>query len=61
MEKDKLFLRSRDVAHILGISPDEVYEPLRNGELKASKTGRSWLFRYEDVMAYKEEQRISSQ
>ena len=56
MEKYKLFLRSKDVAHILDISPDDVYEPVRKGALQAIKIGGIWLFRHEDVMAYKGEQ-----
>ena len=56
MGKDEPFLRSKEVAHILNISPDAIYEPVRKGELRALKWGRIWLFRHEDVMAYKEAQ-----
>ena len=46
-------LRSKDVAHILDCSPDDVIEVARKGKLKGSKTGRYWRFRQEDVLAYK--------
>ena len=53
MDDEKL-LRARDVAHILDCSPDEVYPLISTGVLKASKVGRLWKFRLEDVMSYKE-------
>jgi len=53
MEDEKL-LRARDVAHILDCSPDDVYPLINAGELKASKVGRLWKFRLEDVMSCKE-------
>ena len=46
-------LRSKDVAHILDCSPDEVVELAKAGKLKAEKRGRLWQFRRTDVMAYK--------
>ena len=46
-------LRSKDVAHILDCSPDEVAELAKAGKLKAEKRGRYWQFRRVDVMAYK--------
>lgn len=54
MENEKLFLRARDVAHILDCSPDDLYDVISKGEMPAVKQGRFWLFRYEDVIAYKE-------
>jgi excisionase family DNA binding protein len=53
MEDEKL-LRARDVAHILDCSPDDVYPLINTGKLKASKVGRLWKFRLEDVMYCKE-------
>ena len=46
-------LRSKDVAHILDISPDEVIELARKGELKGEKRGRFWWFSEADVRACK--------
>ena len=46
-------LRSRDVAHLLDISPDEVSELALRKELKAEKVGRLWRYKLEDVMAYR--------
>jgi excisionase family DNA binding protein len=51
--EDKAFLRARDVAHILDCSPDDLYPLIYNGALNASKVGRLWKFRLEDVMDYK--------
>ena len=54
MENEKIFLRSKDVAHLLDCSPDDVYQVMERGNMPAIKRGKFWLFRYEDVMAYKE-------
>ena len=53
MSKDGYVLRSRDVAHLLDCSPDEVIELAQRGKLKAIKEGRFWRYRPEDVMHYK--------
>jgi hypothetical protein len=53
MSKNGYVLRSRDVAHILDCSPDEVIELAQNRKLKATKEGRFWKYRPEDVVAYK--------
>ena len=45
-------LRSRDVAHILDCSPDEVIELAQRKKLKAIKQGRLWKYRAKDVFAY---------
>lgn len=52
----EVLLRSIDVAHILDCSPDEVVGLVRRGKLKATKKGRLWRYRPEDVEAYKREQ-----
>ena len=51
--ENKKFLRARDVAHILDCCPDDLYPLIHTGELKASKVGRLWRFRLEDVKEYK--------
>ena len=51
----KPLLRSKDVAHILDMSPDDVIELARKGKLKATKQGRYWLFRPSDAMAYRKQ------
>jgi len=53
MVKKENLLRSKDVAHILDCSPDDVIELARRGKLRATKQGRFWRFRYADVMTYK--------
>jgi excisionase family DNA binding protein len=50
-------MRSRDVAHILDVSPDDVIEVARQGKLKARKKGRFWRFRKSDVMAFQKRYR----
>jgi excisionase family DNA binding protein len=57
MDKEKLFLRSKDVAQLLDCSPDDIYGVISKGEMPAIKRGRYWLFRYEDVVAYKEREK----
>jgi excisionase family DNA binding protein len=47
-------LRARDVAHILDCSPDDVYPLINMGKLKATKVGRLWKFKLEDVLECKE-------
>jgi len=53
MAKNGYVLRSRDVAHILDCSPDEVIELAQRGKLKATKEGRFWKYCPADVVAYK--------
>ena len=51
--KKEDLLRSKDVAHILDCSPDDVIELARRGKLRASKLGRFWRFKHNDVLVYK--------
>lgn len=63
MAIDGYYLRSRDVAHILELSPDEVSQLAQTKKLKAKKAGRIWRFRLTDVRAYKrmlERERIAT-
>ena len=53
-------LKSKEVAHILDCSPDDVYKAMRKGRVPAIRRGRFWLFRYEDVIAYKERREKSA-
>ena len=53
MSQKGYVLRSRDVAHLLDCSPDEVIEFAKNEKLKAIKEGRFWKFRAADVLAFK--------
>lgn len=46
-------LRSKDVAHILDCSPDDVVELVHRGRLTATKQGRFWRYSPEDVVVYK--------
>lgn len=53
MQAIKPVLRSKDVAHILDMSPDDVIHLARKGKLRATKVGKCWQYRYRDVTAYK--------
>lgn len=53
MAEEKQLLNSKDVAHILDCSPDDVHLLVHRGELKGTKSGRFWRYRLEDVMEYK--------
>jgi hypothetical protein len=53
MSATKPILRSKDVAHILDMSPDDVAYLVRKGKLRAAKVGKYWQYRYRDVTAYK--------
>ena len=46
-------LKSKDVAHLLDCSPDDVPLLAKNNELKGSKQGKFWRFHPQDVAAYK--------
>ncbi len=56
MSKKEMLLRSKDAAHILDMSPDDVIYLARKGKLRASKEGKFWRFRLRDVTAYKRRQ-----
>jgi excisionase family DNA binding protein len=56
MAKKEQLLTSKDVAHILDMSPDDVIDLARKGVLKGIKQGRRWKFRLSDVQAYKRKQ-----
>ena len=58
MTNQKNILRSKDVAHILDVSPDDVILLASKGRLKATKEGRFWRFRPAHVMAYKRRQEL---
>ena len=57
MSDNKALLKSKDVAHILDCSPDDVIELARRKKIKASKQGRFWRFRERDIMAYVKKQK----
>lgn len=48
-------LRSKDVAHIIDLSPDDVIELARRGKLNARKDGRFWRFNLQDVQNWKKQ------
>lgn len=52
-EPEKL-LEVEDVARLLGLNPQKVYEMVRSGELRAFKIGRVWRLRPSDVKAWQD-------
>ena len=46
-------IKSKDAAHILDCSPDDVIDLARKGKLRAVKQVRFWRFRQSDVVSYK--------
>jgi len=57
LEKDDTILNSREVAHILDLSPDTVNEYARRSVLPAFKRGRQWRFRHRDVASFQQDDR----
>ena len=55
MKEERTFLNSKKVAQILDCSPDDIHVLVRRGDLKATKAGRFWRYRPEEVEAYVEE------
>jgi hypothetical protein len=53
MAEEENLLKSKDVAHILDCSPDDVHLLVHRGDLKGTKVGRFWRYCLEDVMEYK--------
>jgi hypothetical protein len=45
-------LDSRDVAHILDMSPDDVIRLAKQNKIKAKKEGRLWRYHPQSVLAY---------
>ncbi len=54
--KKEIFLRSKDVAHILDLPPDDVIYLARKGKLRGLKEGKYWKFRLRDVKYYQKKQ-----
>ena len=46
------FLTAGEVADILRVKPQQVLEMCREGRLRATKPGKTWLITAEDVEAY---------
>ena len=54
--KKETLLRSKDVAHILDLPPDDVIYLARKGKLRGVKEGKYWKFRLRDVKYYQKRQ-----
>ncbi len=53
MDRTKYILRSKDVAHLLDCLPDELAVLAKAGKLHGVKKGKIWMFRLQDVEAYR--------
>jgi hypothetical protein len=53
MPTTKRNLKSKDVAHILDLSPDDVILLARTEKLKGIKDGKYWMFSFQDVASYR--------
>ena len=53
----QILLRSKEVARLLDISPDEVLGLANRGVFKGTKEGRFWRFSFRDVAVYKRHQK----
>jgi hypothetical protein len=53
MKKEENTLKSKDVAHILDCSPDDVLYLARTEKLRATKSGKYWMFSFRDVQNYR--------
>ena len=47
--RKEALLKSKDVAHILDLPPDDVIYLARKGKLRGVKEGKYWKFRLRDV------------
>lgn len=52
---DDVVLNSREVAHLLDVSPDTVNDLARKSILPAYKKGRQWRFRKRDIVVFRKE------
>lgn len=50
--KKETLLKSKDVAHLLDLPPDDVIYLARKGKLRGVKEGKYWKFRLRDVKYY---------
>jgi len=54
-KKELTYLRSKDVAQILDMCPDDVIVLVKKGKLKAIKKGRYWQYSITEVLKYKQQ------
>jgi len=54
MTKKEVYIKSRDVAYVLDISPDDVVEMARHNILPAEKVGRYWQYPLSAVLKCKD-------
>ena len=57
LDRDDIYLNSKEVAQILDMSPDTVNEFARRSILPAFKKGRQWRFRKRDIASFKRQTR----
>ena len=57
LDRDDIYLNSKEVAQILDVSPDTVNEFARKHLLVAFKHGRQWRFRKRDITSFQRQLR----
>jgi excisionase family DNA binding protein len=57
LDRDDIYLNSKEAAQILDVSPDTVNELARKHLLPAFKQGRQWRFRKRDIASFKRQLR----
>ena len=53
MPELKRFLKSKDVAHLLDCSPDDVNYLAKKNRLQGIKMGKYWTFQFKDIEEFK--------
>lgn len=56
--KRKTLLNTKQVAHLLNCSPDDVIILAQRGQIPATKEGRFWRIRYVDALAYRDAHKL---
>lgn len=51
--KSQYKLTAKDVSYVLDVSPDDIYDLVKSGQLQGRKEGRFWRFRLVDVLKCK--------
>ena len=56
----RISVRVSEAASILGCSPDHIWDLIKDGELRSSKSGRMRLVEYASLVEHFEQNRVAS-
>jgi len=59
MVPQEKLLTPRDVANMLGCSPDQVIQLARKGKIRVAEPGSFWRFHPTDVIAFREQSALT--